>query len=113
MNMKDNTDHSSKYHQAEEDNKKYIEAILNSSSKNKIVVAGPGTGKTFLFKKILESKKNSLTLTFINSLVEDLSLELYGISDVKTLHSFALSKLNRNLPKALWSYKKGCKNFTK
>lgn len=27
--------------------------------------------------------------------MEDLSLELYGISDVKTLHSFALSRLSK------------------
>jgi len=93
--MKNNTDPNINYQEVEEDCKKYNEAILNSSSKKKIVVAGPGTGKTFLFKEILERKKNSLTLTFINSLVEDLSLELYGISDVKTLHSFALSRLSK------------------
>ena len=32
-----------------------------------------------------------VTLTFINALVEDLSLALRGISDVKTLHGYALS----------------------
>ena len=72
----------------------YVEAILKSESNKKVVVAGPGTGKTYLFKKILADKQNSLTLTFINSLVEDLSIELYGLSTVKTLHSFALSILN-------------------
>lgn len=86
-----------KYRLAEEECKKYIDAILKSSSKRKIVVAGPGTGKTYLFRNILEGKNNSLTLTFINALVEDLSLELYGMSDVKTLHSFARSVLRRNI----------------
>jgi superfamily I DNA/RNA helicase len=86
-----------KYSAAEEESKKFIDAILKSASYKKIVVAGPGTGKTYLFRNILEGKNNSLTLTFINALVEDLSLELYGMSDVKTLHSFARSVLRRNI----------------
>ena len=83
-----------KYTKAECDREKHIEAILHSRSIKKVVVAGPGTGKTYLFKKILEGKQNSLTLTFINSLVEDLSLELYGMSKVRTLHSFTRSILS-------------------
>ena len=59
------------------------------------MVAGPGTGKTFLFKKALEGKSKTLTLTFVNSLVEDLSLELYGMSEVRTLHSFARGVLGK------------------
>jgi superfamily I DNA/RNA helicase len=78
-----------KYTIAKRERQEHIDAVLQSPSKKKIVVAGPGTGKTYLFKKILEGKKNTLTLTFVNSLVEDLSLELCGLSDVKTLHSFA------------------------
>jgi hypothetical protein len=72
-----------KYTRAQKERQKYIDAVLSSSSKKKIVVAGPGTGKTFLFKKVLQGKSKTLTLTFVNSLVEDLSLELNGISDVK------------------------------
>jgi AAA domain len=64
--------------------------ILNSSAQRIIVVAGPGTGKTFLFKELLkDKKKKALTLTFVNSLVEDLALELHSLSEVKTLHGFA------------------------
>lgn len=81
------------YDKAKEERKKHVDAVLNSQSKKKIVVAGPGTGKTYLFKEVLKDKKKSLTLTFINALVEDLSLELCGISDVKTLHGFARSAL--------------------
>ena len=69
--------------------KRHIDAILESKSKKKIVVAGPGTGKTYLFKTLLSRTKGGLTLTFINSLVEDLALELNGISTVQTLHGFA------------------------
>lgn len=82
-----------KYATAKREREECVDAVLNSSSNKKIVVAGPGTGKTYLFKRILEGKKNTLTLTFVNSLVEDLSLELCGLSDVKTLHGYALAVL--------------------
>jgi AAA domain len=82
-----------KYAEAKRVREEHVDAILNSPAKKKIVVAGPGTGKTYLFKRILEGKTNTLTLTFINSLVEDLSLELCGLCDVRTLHGFARSAL--------------------
>jgi len=83
------------YSKAKADRQKYVDAILNSKSTKNIVVAGPGTGKTYLFKEILAKKSNSLTLTFVNNLVEDLSLELCGLSEVKTLHGFARSILTK------------------
>jgi superfamily I DNA/RNA helicase len=83
------------YDQAKAERKKHVDAIVNSTSSKKIVVAGPGTGKTYLFKEVLRGKKNTLTLTFVNSLVDDLSLELCGLSEVKTLHSYAQSELNK------------------
>lgn len=69
-------------------------AILNEKSDKKVVLAGPGTGKTFLFGRLFASKvgASKLTLTFINALVEDLSLELRGISEVRTLHGYARSQ---------------------
>ena len=82
-----------KYTASKKARQEYVDAVLNSKSKKNIVVAGPGTGKTFLFKEVLKGRKNSLTLSFVNALVEDLSLELCGISDVKTLHGFARSAL--------------------
>jgi superfamily I DNA/RNA helicase len=78
-----------KYAKAESDAKKHNDAILKSPSKKNVVVAGPGTGKTYLFKTILAGKSKALTLTFVNALVEDLSLELCGLSEVRTLHGFA------------------------
>lgn len=93
--MKKPTDPKDIYDTAKRERKYYVDAVLNSPSKMKIVVGGPGTGKTYLFKKILEGKNKSLTLTFVNSLVEDLSLELCWLSEVKTLHSFARSILHR------------------
>lgn len=84
-----------KYAIAQCEREKHIDAVLNSPSKKNIVVAGPGTGKTYLFKMILKGKKNTLTLSFVNALVEDLSLDLCGISDVKTLHGFARGILKK------------------
>ena len=83
-----------KYQQSLDERLKHVNAILMSESQKKVVVAGPGTGKTYLFKEILRGKKETLTLTFVNSLVEDLCLELYGISDVKTLHGYGRSILS-------------------
>jgi len=77
------------YAKAIAERNEYLQRILTSQSAKKLVVAGPGTGKTHLFKEILRNRPKSLTLTFINALVEDLSLELGGISEVRTLHSFA------------------------
>lgn len=84
-----------------EERSRYVDTLLASKSLKKVVVAGPGTGKTYLFSKVLEGKKNSLTLTFVNSLVEDLSLELCGLSDVRTLHSYARSILSKSSGKNL------------
>jgi superfamily I DNA/RNA helicase len=83
-----------RYDQAKGERQKHVDAVLASAARHKIVVAGPGTGKTHLFKAALKGKQKPLTLTFINALVEDLALELCGISDVKTLHSFAKSILD-------------------
>ena len=81
--------------------KQITDDILEEDSNKKIILAGPGTGKSFLFKKICEKniangKKNNLVLTFINELVDDLSRDLYKLSDVKTLHSLALSLIPGN-----------------
>jgi superfamily I DNA/RNA helicase len=87
--ISDNTAQTGKYAIAEREREKHIDAILNSPSSRKIVVGGPGTGKTHLFESILKGKRGTLTLTFVNALVEDLSLEFCGLSVVRTLHSFA------------------------
>ena len=84
-----------KYETIKRERQEHVDKVVQSPSRKKIVVAGPGTGKTYLFKTILEGKENTLILTFVNALVEDLSLELCGVSDVRTLHSFARSVLKK------------------
>lgn len=74
-----------------------MEEIINKIKSNNILigVAGPGAGKTYTFKKIIESKEYSgkkiLVLSFINKLIDDLTNELscYNNVEVRTLHSFA------------------------
>jgi superfamily I DNA/RNA helicase len=93
--METGIDPANKYARAEVERSKHVREILECQSRKKVVVGGPGTGKTLLFREILKGKGNCLTLTFVNALVEDLSLELNGLSEVRTLHSFARSLLSR------------------
>jgi superfamily I DNA/RNA helicase len=78
-----------------EESEKSLQEILSSEYKNKLILGGPGTGKTFLFKNVIESlpeNSNILVITFINNLIDDLEKRLSEISnrkvEVKTLHSF-------------------------
>jgi superfamily I DNA/RNA helicase len=93
-----NTVTEERFKRAKERRDEHINAVLASCSSRKVVVAGPGTGKTYLFRRVLEGKPNSLTLSFINSLVDDLSIDLYGSSEVRTLHSFATELLRKLVP---------------
>lgn len=84
------------YDEAEVARNKQTNDILSSPARKKIVVAGPGTGKTHLFRELLRTRsRKSLTLTFINALVDELSLSLLGLSEVRTLHGYALSVLQQ------------------
>jgi superfamily I DNA/RNA helicase len=76
-----------------------VEAILRSDSRKKLVVSGPGTGKTSLFKKMLEvapgGPDQRIVLTFINNLRNDLDEDLGDLAKVFTLHSYCLGLLYR------------------
>lgn len=76
-----------------------IDAILASDSPKKLVVAGPGTGKTSLFKRMLEAAPgvlyHRLVLTFINNLRDDLWKDLGHLPRVHTLHSYCFGLLCR------------------
>ena len=77
-----------------------IEAVLSSPSDKKLVIAGPGTGKTTLFKQMLElapgEPDQRIVLTFINNLKDDLEDDLGGLAQVFTLHSYCLGLLHRD-----------------
>ena len=101
-----------KYALARRKRQEHTDAVMFSASNKKIVVGGPGTGKTHLFKSILKGKKKPITLTFVNALVEDLSLDLCGLSEVKTLHSFARGELKRATGKPVQVFPKLAKVIT-
>lgn len=77
-----------------------IEAVVTSDSPKKLVVAGPGTGKTSLFKKVLEAapgvSDQRIVLTFINNLRDDLERDLGHLARVRTLHSYCFGLLHGN-----------------
>lgn len=67
-----------------------LSAILDSPAERKLIVAGPGTGKTHTFKSALERAGGGVALTFIRALVRDLRIALADSADiVNTFHGFA------------------------
>ena len=76
-----------------------VQRILKSNSRRKLIVAGPGTGKTTLFKKLLESspgdRKSRLVLTFITNLRDELEKVLSDLANVSTLHGYCQALLRR------------------
>src|SRR6267143_418748 len=77
-----------------------IARVLQSTSRKKLIVAGPGTGKTALFRRLLASSpgdnESRLVLTFINNLKEDLAEDLSALAHVFTLHGYCQSLLYRH-----------------
>lgn len=79
----------------------HSQKVIDSDSRKRLVMAGPGTGKSFLFQQVAkklkkENRNKILVLTFINELVKDLSVDMHGLAEVSTLHSFAAKKLRSN-----------------
>jgi superfamily I DNA/RNA helicase len=80
----------------EEDRRRYLELIINSPAKRKIIVAGAGTGKTFTFQELLKGKNgNALALTFINNLANDLKNDLDGLAESRTFHGYCKKLLHK------------------
>lgn len=78
-----------------EQSKNNLQEILSLETEKKLVLGGPGTGKTFLFHSVLENfpkQANILVITFINNLVDELEKRLSDIPndkiEIRTLHSF-------------------------
>lgn len=80
------------------DRKKYSDAIVSSKSKKKLIVAGPGTGKTFTFKQVMDSVSgNKIILTFIRKLVSEMKLSFDDSVEVKTFHELCKGLLHKQL----------------
>lgn len=79
-----------------DDRARYIDLISQSPSDKKLVVAGPGTGKTHAFRQALSTHKaRGLALTFINNLADDLLKELSDVADSFTFHGFCRHLLHQ------------------
>ena len=76
---------------------RYLEAILASDSPRKLIVAGPGTGKTYTIGRLFRNLPpgNKLALTFIRKLVADMNRDLGDIAEVRTFHSYCKLLLHR------------------
>ena len=76
-----------------------IDAVLQSDARKKLVIAGPGAGKTTLFRRLLETtpggQDDRLVLTFINNLKADLEQSLGQLTQTYTLHGYCQSLLHR------------------
>lgn len=74
----------------EEKRSEYLQRILDSDSPKKLIVSGPGTGKTTTFKRIFElsGSTNNLALTLIRRLRKDMEDDLGDLAEVKTFHAF-------------------------
>lgn len=84
----------------EDELKAAVDSILASDSRKKLVIAGPGAGKTTLFGRMLDAatgdRKERLVLTFVNNLKNDLEEELGDRASVFTLHGYCQYLLHRN-----------------
>jgi superfamily I DNA/RNA helicase len=76
-----------------------IKRVVASKNSKKLIVAGPGAGKTTLFKRLLKvapgESNDRLGLTFINSLKDDLETQLSEYAKVSTLHGYCFGLLHR------------------
>jgi len=71
-----------------------VSKIKTSASLKKVVVAGPGTGKSFLFQELIkakmaEGKSDFVAITFIGKLGDALADDLCGLAKTMTMHGFA------------------------
>jgi superfamily I DNA/RNA helicase len=73
-----------------------VEKIVSSKVGRRLVLAGPGTGKTYSFAQALtENPHSNQVITFIRLLVKDMTPVLKDRSDVQTLHSYAIGVLHK------------------
>lgn len=73
-----------------------LQRILGSSARLKLIVVGPGTGKTFTFQWVLdETDCRGLAITFLLGVVSDLHEAIGETTDVYLFHGFARRLLHR------------------
>ena len=67
-----------------------LNKIICSKAPKKLIISGPGTGKTYIFKQILQQNASgkNLVMTFIRKLVDDMAKDLGTMAEVKTFHAY-------------------------
>ena len=101
----------------EQERKGDVRKIVDSTHPKKVVVAGPGTGKSFLFQEVIkkkqqEGKTNFLAVTFIGKLGDSLADDLAGLAETQTLHGFARQFALKHCP-GDWEYYPGMLSLVK
>lgn len=86
----------------EEDRAEKLRLILASDARRKLIVAGPGTGKTHTFREVLAQAPIGLAMTFIKALHADMEVKLGKgatpqLADAYTFHGFC-KNLMHGLP---------------
>ena len=76
-----------------------IDRIIESNDSKIVIVAGAGTGKTFIFNQILKHHpgSNTMVLTFLNLLKQDMLKSIEDNAQVKTLHQYCIGILYSKL----------------
>jgi superfamily I DNA/RNA helicase len=73
-----------------------LRRILESDARQKLIVAGPGTGKTYTFQQVLAAiEDRGLAMTFLLGLVKDLDEAIGADTDVYSFHGFARRLLHQ------------------
>jgi len=73
-----------------------LRRILESDARQKLIVAGPGTGKTYTFQQVLAAiEGRGLAMTFLLGLVKDLDEAIGADTDVYSFHGFARRLLHQ------------------
>jgi superfamily I DNA/RNA helicase len=82
---------------------RFSAAVVESDSPKRLIVAGPGTGKTHTFQECLakaiertEAPKG-LALTFIRNLADELEKALGQVADVNTFHGYSKHLMHQHV----------------
>lgn len=75
----------------EQERNALIDDVINSPEAKKLMVSGPGTGKTYIFDKIIKKQSSGkyLVITFIRKLIADIDQKIQIENTCKTFHEFA------------------------
>lgn len=80
----------------EQERNSLCDEIINFPSDKKLILSGPGTGKTFIFDRIVKKRGGKcLVITFIRKLVTEIDHKIKIENTCKTFHEFAKGILHQ------------------